>query len=82
VEGRDFTGHVAFRETLHGPSKLEIDPATAEQIENWVQRLENVAERMERSGLSHCEAANQMASAGQSMREAAGTMYMASRRSQ
>lgn len=60
MEGRDFTGHAAFRETLHGPAKLEIDPATAELIEGWVQRLENVAERMERSGLSHCEAANQM----------------------
>lgn len=81
MEGKDFTGHAAFRETLHGAQKLEIDPATADLIEGWIARLENVAERMERSGLNQCEAANQMASAARSMGEAAGTMDSASRRS-
>lgn len=80
MEGRDFTGHAAFRETLHGPTKLEIDPVTAELIEGWVQRLENVAERMERSGMNHCDASNQMASAARSMGEAAGGMKNAGRR--
>lgn len=80
MEGRDFTGHAAFRETLHGPSKLEIDPATADMIEGWVQRIEGAVERMQESARSHNEAADRMQSAARSMGEAAGTMSMAARR--
>jgi hypothetical protein len=80
MEGRDFTGHAAFRETLHGPTKLEIDPATADMIEGWVRRFEDAASRMEESARRHDEAAGRMSSAASSMGEAAGTMSMASRR--
>lgn len=80
MEGRDFTGHAAFRETLHGPTKLEMDPATADMIEGWVQRIEGAADRMQESARSHNEAADRMQSAARSMGEAAGTMSMAARR--
>lgn len=78
--GADFTGHAAFREALHGSQKLEIDPATADMIEGWVQRIEGAADRMQESARSHNEAADRMQSAARSMGEAAGTMDNASRR--